>query len=85
MELYGGTPCQPKKLNVSLLQSSAATNPAFAHVGFISQNVYLFYTSEGLATVVHLWFDKIALEKKMGLRPEQYITLVQSVGYPRKT
>jgi SagB-type dehydrogenase family enzyme len=60
-------------------------NLAFAHTGFISQNVYLFCASEGLATVVRLWFDKPALEKKMGLRPEQYITLVQSVGYPRKT
>jgi nitroreductase len=57
----------------------------FSHTGYISQNVYLFCASEGLATVVRLWFDKVALEKKMGLRPEQYITLVQSVGYPRKT
>jgi nitroreductase len=59
-------------------------NLAFAHTGFISQNVYLFCASEGLATVVRLWFDKVALEKAMKLRPEQYITLVQSVGYPRK-
>jgi nitroreductase len=59
-------------------------NLAFAHTGFISQNVYLFCASEGLATVVRLWFDRPALEKKMGLRPEQYVTLVQSVGYPRK-
>jgi SagB-type dehydrogenase family enzyme len=59
-------------------------NLAFAHTGFISQNVYLFCASEGLATVVRLWFDKPALEKAMKLRPDQYITLVQSVGYPRK-
>ena len=59
-------------------------NLAFAHTGFISQNVYLFCASEGLATVVRLWFDRPALEKKMGLRPEQYVTLVQSVGCPRK-
>jgi nitroreductase len=60
-------------------------NLAFAHTGFISQNVYLFCASEGLATVVRLWFDRPALEKKMGLRSEQYATLVQSVAYPRKT
>jgi SagB-type dehydrogenase family enzyme len=60
-------------------------NLAFVHTGFISQNVYLYCASEGLATVVRLWFDKPALEKKMGLRPEQYATLVQSVGYPKKT
>jgi len=57
---------------------------AFAHTGFISQNVFLFCASEGLATVVRLWFDKAALEKKMRLRPEQYALLVQSVGYPRQ-
>jgi len=56
----------------------------FAHTGFISQNVFLYCASEGLATVVRFWFDKPALEKKIGLRPDQYITLVQSVGYPRK-
>jgi SagB-type dehydrogenase family enzyme len=58
---------------------------AFNHTGYISQNVYLYCASEGLATIVRLWFDKPALEKKMALRPEQYAVLVQSVGYPRKT
>jgi SagB-type dehydrogenase family enzyme len=57
---------------------------AFNHTGYISQNVYLYCASEGLATIVRLWFDKPALEKKMALRPEQYAVLVQSVGYPRK-
>ncbi len=55
---------------------------AFSNTGFISQNVYLYCASEGLVTVVRNWFDKPALEKKMKLRPEQYATLVQSVGYP---
>jgi hypothetical protein len=54
---------------------------AFCHTGLVSQNVYLYCASEGLVTVVRLWFDKPALEKKMKLRPEQYATLVQSVGY----
>jgi nitroreductase len=55
---------------------------AFANTGFISQNVYLYCASEGLVTVVRGWFAKPALEKKIKLRPEQYATLVQSVGYP---
>jgi len=58
---------------------------AFNHTGYISQNVYLYCASEGLATIVRLWFDKPAVEEKMGLRPEQYATLVQSVAYPKKT
>lgn len=56
---------------------------AFCHTGAISQNVYLYCASEGLVTVVRLGFNKTALEKKIRLRPEQYATLVQSVGYPR--
>ena len=74
----------------SLKKSKVSTDEenlrlAFAHAGFIIQNVYLYCASEGLGTVVRLWFDKPALEKKLGLRPEQYATLVQSVGFPRKT
>jgi nitroreductase len=54
-----------------------------ANTGFIGQNVYLFCASEGLATVVRDLVDKPALAKKFGLRPEQKITLAQSVGYPK--
>lgn len=53
-----------------------------AHTAFISQNVYLFCTSEGLSTVVRGSIDKAALGKKMNLREDQKITLAQSVGYP---
>lgn len=52
--------------------------------GFIAQNVYLFSASEGLATVVRASLDRSALAKAMKLRPEQHITLAQSVGYPAK-
>ena len=52
--------------------------------GFISQNVYLFCASEGLATVVLGYVDRLALAKKMGLKPDQKIILTQPVGYPKK-
>jgi SagB-type dehydrogenase family enzyme len=55
-----------------------------AHVGFISQNVYLYCASEGLATVVRGSADKETLAKVMKLRPDQKIILAQSVGYPKK-
>jgi nitroreductase len=55
-----------------------------AHTGFISQNVYLYCASEGLATVVRALMDRPALAKVMKLRADQKITLVQSVGYPKK-
>jgi len=55
-----------------------------AATGFISQNVYLYCASEGLATVVRGLIDRPALEKVMRLRPDQRVTLAQSVGYPKK-
>ena len=55
-----------------------------ADTGYISQNVYLYCASEGLATVVYHSINRSALEKEMGLRPDQKITLAQSVGYPKE-
>lgn len=55
-----------------------------ADTGFIAQNVYLFCTSEGLGTVVRGLVDRDALGKKMGLGPDQKVTLGQTVGYPAK-
>lgn len=52
--------------------------------GFISQNVYLYCASFGLATVVRGYVDKPALEKKMGLRPDQKVILSQTVGFPKE-
>jgi len=50
--------------------------------GFISQNVYLFCASEGLATVVLGSLDRPSLAKLMNLRKDQKIMLTQPIGYP---
>ncbi|MCX7590475.1 MAG: SagB/ThcOx family dehydrogenase [Kiritimatiellae bacterium] len=50
--------------------------------GYISQNVYLFAASEGLATVVLGMVNRAALAQKLGLREDQKIILTQPVGYP---
>ena len=55
-----------------------------ADTGFISQNVYLYCASEGLATVVRGLVDREALAKKMGLQPDQKIILAQTVGFPKE-
>lgn len=55
-----------------------------AHTGFISQNVYLYCASEGLATVVRGLIDREEMAKIMKLRPDQKIIFAQSVGYPKK-
>jgi nitroreductase len=59
------------------LYSAAAT-------GFISENVYLYCASEGLATVVRAGIDRPPLASVMKLRPDQKIMLAQSVGFPKK-
>jgi nitroreductase len=56
---------------------------AAAHTGFISQNVYLYCASEGLATVVRASIDRPPLAQKLGLRADQRITLAQTIGYPK--
>jgi SagB-type dehydrogenase family enzyme len=56
---------------------------SFADTGFISENVYLFCASEGLATVVRAWIDKAALAKEMDLKASQIIILAQTVGFPK--
>jgi SagB-type dehydrogenase family enzyme len=55
---------------------------AAADVGYISQNVYLYCASAGLATVVRGYVDKETLAEKMGLREDQKVVLAQTVGYP---
>ncbi len=52
--------------------------------GYISQNVYLYCASAGLATVARGWVDKEALAKAMTLGADQKIMLAQTVGYPKK-
>lgn len=52
--------------------------------GFISQNVYLYCASEGLATVVRATIERVPLAQAMKLRDSQRIILTQTVGYPTK-
>ena len=50
--------------------------------GCISQNLYLYCASEGLATVVHD-LDRSPLASAMKLKPEQQIIYAQAVGFPQ--
>ena len=51
-------------------------------VGYISQNIYLFCASQGLATVVRGLLDREKLHQSLKLRPSQHVILGQTVGYP---
>ncbi len=57
---------------------------AATDTGFISQNVYLYCASAGLATVVRGAVDRETLAKAMELRPDQHVVLAQTIGYPGK-
>jgi len=50
--------------------------------GFMSQNVYLFCASEGLATVVRGGVNRAVLSRVLNLTAKQKIVLAQTVGYP---
>jgi nitroreductase len=57
---------------------------ASADAAFISENIYLYCASEGLATVVRAYVNKEALAKAMMLGPQQEVVFCQTVGFPRK-
>ncbi len=54
-----------------------------ADAGFISQNVYLYCASEGLATVVLGYIDREKMKNLMKLKESQKIILSQSIGFPK--
>jgi nitroreductase len=56
---------------------------ASADTGFIAQNVYLYCASEGLATVFRTSFDHAPLARALRLDHNQFLTFVQTVGYPK--
>jgi nitroreductase len=62
-------------------KSDDARHYAGMDAAYISQNVYLFSASAGLATVARGSVDRDALAKEMNLLPTQEIILAQSVGY----
>jgi nitroreductase len=57
---------------------------SYADAAFISQNVYLFCASEGLATIVRASFDGPALARALKLGDKQKVLLAQTVGFPKK-
>ncbi len=53
-------------------------------IGFISQNVYLYCASEGLATVMFGGIDHNALHKAMKLPSNKHVMYAQPIGYRKK-
>ena len=57
---------------------------AYCAAGAISQNVYLYCASAGLATVIRAWIDRDAIAEALGLSHDQQVLLSQTVGGPAK-
>lgn len=55
---------------------------ASVDAAFIGQNVYLFCASEGLGSVFRGSFDQAKLARLLPLASQQFVTFVQTVGYP---
>ncbi len=70
--------------NLDKMGSDRQSNIETANIdaGFIAQNVYLYCASENMATVVRGSVDRNKLAAEMGLGPNQYIIVAQTVGYP---
>jgi nitroreductase len=51
-------------------------------VGYISQNVYLWCASEGLATIILGQVDKVKVREVLKLKTNQQVILSQPVAYP---
>jgi nitroreductase len=51
--------------------------------GYISENTYLYCTSEGLVTGARATVNRDALTPKLKLSPDQRILLAHSVGHPK--
>jgi len=85
----GGTQAFAKTAPLTVLivaDTARASNRemASADAGFISQNMYLYCASEGLATVVRASVDRSKIAAALSLKPSQWVVLGQSVGYAPK-
>lgn len=75
--IYVADHTRMKRVPAALRESYASTA-----AGAMTQNVYLFCASAGLATVIRAWIDRQALSQAMGLEVDHQILLSQTVGRP---
>ena len=93
LRIYGGTQDFVKAAPVILVfvagfdRMTGATDEvrkfySAIDVGYISQNVYLWCASEGLATIILGQVDKPKVHEVLKLKPAQQVILSQPVAYP---
>ena len=93
LRIYGGTQDFVKAAPVILVyvadfdRMTGATDDlrkffSAVDLGYISQNVYLWCASEGLATIILGQVDKPKVHEVLKLKPAQQVILSQPVAYP---
>lgn len=93
LRIYGGTQDFVKAAPVILVyvadfdRMTGATDDlkkffSAVDLGYISQNVYLWSASEGLATIILGQVDKPKVHEVLKLKPAQQVILSQPVAYP---
>ena len=70
-------------LIVSDLEKAASSQYSYTNCGYISQNIYLYCASEGLATVARGAFNKEELHSLLQLPKSHEVLLAQTVGFPK--
>ncbi len=71
-----------KDAKVHLLYTTVDDKWGRCHVGSAYQNVYLYATSKGLATVIRGLIDTEGLTRELGLKGDEKAILHQTVGWP---
>lgn len=69
---------------IARMDPAAQAKYSCTDTGFVSENIYLFCASEGLATVVRGMVDTEGVAKKLELPEGHKVILAQSVGYPKE-
>jgi SagB-type dehydrogenase family enzyme len=69
-------------LNIIFVEDTTKEGWAQLDAGFISQNIYLYCASDGLATVVRGMFDANELKTALKLTDTQKVIITQTVGKP---
>lgn len=68
---------------IHLVYTSSDKRWGYDHAGSAYQNVYLYATAKGLATVVRGFADFDALHDALKLSEEEFAIIHQPIGYPK--
>jgi len=72
-----------KDAPVHLIYTSSDKHWGYAHAGSAYQNVYLYATAKGVATIVRGWINTEKLHKALKLSADEDVLIHQALGYEK--